>query len=143
MKLVTIFDDRIWSVIYDDSIEDAFNDEFDKWHNAEYVYNYILENIDSKNNSPWRKYNAQELTVMVKKEAIMFESRLEEMYKNGFKDFDNEFVNLITGGAIKFVHEMKDSKDLTKELDKLRTVKEWLKENGIHISNDVETLTEE
>ena len=37
MKLVTIFDDRIWSVIYDDSIEDAFNDEFDKWHNAEYV----------------------------------------------------------------------------------------------------------
>lgn len=66
MKLVTIFDGRIWSVIYDDSIEDAFNDEFDKWHNAEYVYNYILENIDSKNNSPWRKYNAQELTVMVK-----------------------------------------------------------------------------
>lgn len=182
MKLVTIFDDRIWSVVYDDSIEDAFNDEFDRWHNAEYVYNYILENIDSKNNSPWRNYSAKKLAAMVKNEAIMFESRLEELYKNGFKDFDNEFVNLskgayelqlieskaygkpielkpsllrlyairiekdkyvITGGAIKFVHEMKDSKDLTRELDKLRTVKEWLKGNSIHISNDVETLTEE
>ena len=31
MKLVTIFDDRIWSVVYDDSIEDAFNDEFDNY----------------------------------------------------------------------------------------------------------------
>ena len=182
MKLVTIFDDRIWSVVYDDSIEDAFNDEFDRWHNAEYVYNYILENIDSKNNSPWRNYSAKKLTAMVKNEAIVFESRLEELYKNGFKDFDNEFVILskgayelqlieskaygkpielkpsllrlyairiekdkyvITGGAIKFVREMKDSKDLTRELDKLKTVKEWLKENGIHISNDVETLTEE
>ncbi|MBO7415898.1 MAG: hypothetical protein J6U22_04910 [Bacteroidaceae bacterium] len=182
MKLVTIFDDRIWSVVYDDSIEDAFNDEFDRWHNAEYVYNYILENIDSKNNSPWRKYSAKELTVMVKNEAIMFESRLEKLYINGFKDFDNEFVNLsnnvyeiqlieskaygkpielkpsilrlyairiekdkyvITGGGIKFVREMKDSKDLTKELDKLRIVKQWLKDNGIHISNDIDTLTED
>ena len=97
MKLVTIFDDRIWSVVYDDSIEDAFNDEFDRWHNAEYVYNYILENIDSKNNSPWRNYSAKKLAAMVKNEAIMFESRLEELYKNGFKDLDNEFVNLSKG----------------------------------------------
>ena len=47
---------------------------------------------------------------------------------------------VITGGGIKLVHEMKDSVELKKELEKLKRVREWLFSEGIHISEDVESL---
>ena len=40
-------------------------------------------------------------------------------------------VYIITGGGIKLVKEMRDMPELTKELQKIRVVREWLEEQGV------------
>lgn len=181
MKLIPIFAGHIWSVIYDDSINDAYNDEFDKWFDTEYIFNFLSDHKEEIDNSPWRFFSIEDLTQMIVDEADMFEARLKDMHDNQFNRFDDEFENLsknetkiylieskaygkplsmkpsllrlyairtnknqyvITGGGIKFVHDMEESVELRKELDKLRIVRDWLLSEGIHISDDVESLIE-
>lgn len=181
MKLKSIFAENIWSVVYDDSVNDAFKDEFDRWFDTEYVFNFLYEHEEEIKLSLWSSYSIEDLTLMVVEEAEMFESRLKDLHDNQFNRFDEEFENLsknetkiylieskaygkpvllkpsllrlyairidkdkyvITGGGIKLVHDMKDSVELNNELDKLKKVREWLFSEGIHISEDVDSLIE-
>ena len=179
MKLIPIFAGNIWSVVFDDSVNDAYNDEFNRWFDTEYVFNFLYEHAEEVKQSPWNSFSIEELTQMVVDEAEMFEARLKDMHDNQYDRFDEEFENLsknetkiylieskaygkpvslkpsllrlyairidkdqyvITGGGIKLVHDMKDSVELNMELDKLKTVRDWLYTAGIHISDDVESL---
>lgn len=179
MKLISIFAGNIWSVVYDDSDDDAYNDEFNRWFDTEYVFNFLYEHEEDIKQSPWNSYSIEDLTQMVVDEAEMFESRLKDMHDNQYDRFDEEFENLsknetkiylieskaygkpvslkpsllrlyairidkdqyvITGGGIKLVHDMRDSDVLKKELDKLKKVRDWLYSEGIHISEDVDSL---
>ena len=49
-------------------------------------------------------------------------------------------VYIITGGGIKLVKEMKDMPELTKELQKIRVVREWLQERGVGSADQITIL---
>lgn len=53
----------------------------------------------------------------------------------------NQYV--ITGGGIKLVKEMREMPELGLELERLKKVRDWLLENNIHISQEVDSLLEE
>lgn len=52
----------------------------------------------------------------------------------------NQYV--ITGGGIKLVQEMHEMPELEVELNRLKRVRDWLLENKVHISKEVDPLLE-
>jgi len=47
---------------------------------------------------------------------------------------------VVTGGAIKLTHRMQDRPHTDEQLHRLRTVRDWLKEQGIYYSEDLTNL---
>ena len=81
MKLTTIFADSIWSVIYEESIDDAYNDEFEHWHDVEYIFDFVISHEKEWRLSPWKNLSIENMTLTVMEEADELESRLIDTYE--------------------------------------------------------------
>lgn len=158
MKIVPIFTEKLYSFHYEDELLDEYGRLFDLWNDPKYVLNYAERNRDYlvllsceefaervmieaeelemvlnryRNNDNVidvcfqplhnQEYQPKRLSLQKKKSKYLrlYAIRIEE----------NCFV--ITGGAIKVTHLMKDHPDTQKELIKMMNCKRYLEQEGV------------
>ncbi len=76
MKIVSIFDDHIYSIEYDGSNEHELSNLFEKWNDTEFLYNFFIENKPDLDNPIWENITVQEAIFTTIEEA----SELEQMF---------------------------------------------------------------
>jgi hypothetical protein len=156
MKIVPIFEDRLYAFSYDGEVYNEYDRLMDQWTNADYLKRYAERN----HVNDVRGFVARSLD-----EAEEMEDTIIELTESG-KPLDRFFRPLhdfetgdrvlalrkgkmnrnhlrlyavkvdadlfvITGGAIKMSQRMKDHPDTLLEWQKLNKAKDYLKENGI------------
>lgn len=163
MKIVSIFEDKLFAFHYDNEDENELNRLLGLWSDVGYLYRFLKE--QKKDIGSWSidklaekiLSDAESIDDTLKELSTNESKRLEHFFKpldnseyqfqllsrqKGRIDYlriyalkidDNCFV--ITGGAIKFTHFMNDRKHTKDELHKLESAKQYLKENGVSDSD--------
>jgi hypothetical protein len=168
MKIVAIFDTRLFSFRFPGEEENELNRLLNLWNDPQYVFQFIRANItDAPQN-----ISTLQLTNLISDDGNEIDdllSKLGKDLKGNFEVFfkqlnNNEYQSktlskrkgrknylrlyalkidtncfVITGGAIKFTHLMEDRKHTKTELQKMETCRQFLKSQGIY---DEESLYE-
>lgn len=161
MKIVAIFDTRLFSFRFPREADYELKRLQNLWRDPQYIKQFIKDNTsDAPNNT-----TPQQLANQIADDVQKLEDYLRDLGNdiNGdfevfFKQLNNEEYTIkelskrkgrknylrlyairisencfvITGGAIKFVHKMKDSDVTKEELKKLERGRQYLKNNHIH-----------
>jgi hypothetical protein len=160
MKIVPIFADRLFAFHYETEPDNELSRLLKLWNDTFYLYQFIKENkedipkrkqvptlinqiIDDGNKIDETLYklskNKDETLEEFFKPLNNQEYRVLELSKRkGRKNYLRLYairidINcyVITGGAIKFTHLMKDRAHTEKELRKIDQCRDYLKDNGI------------
>jgi len=139
---------------------DEFKRNFELWSNPMYLYDYFESNQVYLRVEFWRAFSIEDAARITKQKAFEFEKLLTENNTNiesHFQPLDNRTIHftelikgkskydwlrlyaikidsnrfLITGGAIKLTHKMKDHVSTRTELNKLEKTKNYLVELGV------------
>jgi hypothetical protein len=156
MKIVTIFETRLFAFHYDDEEENELERLMEKWSDVNYLYSYAKKNGISDvygftSNVKQDLECLEDLLLQIENGHFnltdyfeplggkQFDSKILKLHKGkipynklrlyGIKLADHCFV--ITGGAIKMSQTIQDHPDTMNELEKLLNAKKYL------ISNDV------
>lgn len=161
MKIVSIFADHLYAVHYHGEKNHELKRLIDLWNDAQYLYEFVKNNsldIPRKYTIPQiinkiiqdashidNILHHIEQNPGTKLNSFFFPLYDEEtkVVSLGLRKGKRFFLRiyaikidedcfLITGGAIKFHHLMKDKPHTQKELSKLHRCKEFLKENGVN-----------
>jgi len=173
MKIVPIFDDKLYSFHYDNEDENELDRLLNDWNNVSYLYGFVSHNLAD---IPGNKTKEAIVKVIIDN-ATDIDNTLYELAHNMGKTLDEFFRPLnnseyrmlelskqkgrknflriyalriekncfvITGGAIKFTHLMQDRPHTQHELKKIEICRIFLKENGVYDSESFyEFLTEQ
>ena len=169
MKIIDIFaNGKLYAFQYDGEDNHALDIVLEQWNEPEYLYEFLKANLkdipQQKNIIQIQNEiitNSEEIEDLLEEIAESEDQFFEEFFKaldnneykvlelsrqKGRKNYlriyairidENCFV--ITGGAIKFTHLMKDRPHTLKELHKIEMCKNYLKENGVY---DLESFYE-
>jgi len=155
MKIVTIFDDHLFTIHYQNEIENEFDRLLELWTDVSFLIAYakkndqknilgfvnkilmdveqiqdFLENLN-QNNHPFGFYfeplqNSEQVKLLAFQKGKIRQNQLR-FY--AIKIDENCF--LITGGAIKMSRKMIEHSDTLNELKKLIKVRTYLQTNGV------------
>lgn len=156
MKIVPIFEDKLFAFHYKNEADDEYNRLMDLWTNVDYLYAYAKENLiyDASAFVETILRNAEDLQDWIAeihysghlyglyfKPLQISESTIKQLSFQKGKIFKNQLrlyalkieedCFVITGGAIKMTQTMQEHPDTVKELDKLLVARVWLKEQGV------------
>lgn len=160
MKIVPIFAERLFAFHYEGEADNAYRKIVGLWDDIEYLYGFLKENkrdwpngydleglMDKINedalwiddtlneiiNSPDKtlEYFFKPLDNNEHQFKILSLQKGRQSYLKLYAIRIDQDTFVITGGAIKFHHLMKDRDHTRQELDKLNRAKEYLKEQGI------------
>lgn len=155
MKIVTIFDDRLYAIQYQNEIDNEFDRLMELWTDITFLFafakknhlknvaefvNKILLDVEQiqdfleslqQYNHPFGFYfeplqNSEQTKILAFHKGKIRQNQLR-FY--AIKIDDDCF--LITGGAIKMSQKMMDHPDTARELEKLIKVRAYLNENGV------------
>jgi len=169
MKIVSIFEDHLYSFKYPGEEFDELERLLDEWNDIEWLRNFFIEN---KQDLKYYNIDIDEAIIETRKEAKAFRKKLIDLSGTVMLDLDSMFANLddydtriinlakqksrrrwlrlyalridankyvITGGAIKLTQAMKERPHTENELKKLVHCRNYLKEQGVF---DVDTFNE-
>ena len=156
MKLVSIFDDQLYAVHYDDEEDNEWDRLIELWGDVEYLRGFAKGN---------QIKNIQEFVYKITEQADSLDDLLHELESDGlnldnyFRPLDDNELNevllskrkgkweksilriyaikidincyVVTGGALKMSLKMKDHQDTAKELPKLEKVRNHLMKHDI------------
>lgn len=155
MKIVTIFDDQLFAIHYQNEIENEFDRLLELWTDVSFLIAYakkndqkdiagfvnkilldveqiqdFLENLN-QNNHPFVFYfeplqNSEQAKILAFHKGKI---RRNQLRFYAIKIDENCF--LITGGAIKMSQKMNEHPDTLNELNKLIKVRAYLQANGV------------
>lgn len=160
MKIVNIFAYKLFAFQYDGQEYNEYDRLLDLWTDTEYVRGFLSENKEDiptgKTVRQFIEYIREDADCIDEQLCKISESddgKLSRFFKplyNSEYQFKilslqkgrkhclrlyaikvDEDVFVITGGAIKLHHLMKDRKHTELELSKLKRAKDYLKENGV------------
>ena len=158
MKIVAIFAGKLYACQYDTQAFNEYARLMDTWADAIYLRDYAYENniSDIRGFVNEVRQDAKYVDGLIE-EIIRGRSQLESFFKplndleTGIKILSlqkgkryklriyaiklDKNLFLITGGAIKLVHKMKEHEDTKMEKDKLERVKTYLKNNFVFDSD--------
>lgn len=161
MKIVAIFDTRLSSIRYNDEKENELKRLLTEWNDPQYLIKFLTEhhNDAPKGSNILQLANQisddantidDDLDTLGSNAKGNFELFFKQLYNNEYQTKDlskrkgrKNYLRLyalkidtncfmITGGAIKFTHEMRDRKHTQKELQKLDACRQFLKQNGVY-----------
>lgn len=169
MEIVPIFDAHLYSFKYPGEEFDELERLLDEWNDIEMLRNFFEENSQDLNYFQIEVDDAiiqtrKEANALRKKLINLSKTvnpDLDSMFAN-LDDYETRIVPLakqkskrrwlriyalridtntyiITGGAIKLTHEMKDRLHTAKELDKLESGRNYLKDQGVF---DIDSFNE-
>ena len=156
MKFVSIFDDQLYAVHYDDEDDNEWDRLIELWGDVQYLRQFAIENgVGDK----------ESFIESITDKADGLDDFLDELQTEGlnldnyFRSLNDQEVHevllskrkgkwqkiklriyaikldancyLVTGGAIKMSHKMKDHTDTAKELPKLERIRNHLMEQGV------------
>lgn len=155
MKIVRIFEDKLFSFHYENEVENEFDRLMELWTDVSFLNSYanknnvddvqtfvnrtledaeqiqdFLENLD-KNNESYEfyfeplQYSERNKILALQKGKIR--KNILRLY--AIKLDDNCFV--LTGGAIKMSQRMQDHPDTDEELNKLKNARAYLENNNV------------
>lgn len=160
MKIVAIFDNRLFSFRFPNENEHELIRLLNQWNDPQYLYQFITKNIADVQ----KGVNVLQLANQISDDANKIDDLLYELginikgnFELFFKQLDNneyQIKNLskrkgrknylrlyalkidtncfvVTGGTIKFTHLMKDRKHTQLELQKLDACRQFLKSKGV------------
>ena len=163
MKIVRIFDEKLFAFHYDNEDENELSRLLDLWSDVSYLYQFLKDNKQDIGSLPIGKLteqilaDAEYINDFLERLSNNENEKLEYFFKplynseyqfqllslqKGSKNYlriyalkidENCFV--ITGGAIKFTHLMEDRAHTDNELHKLASAKQFLKAHGVHDSD--------
>lgn len=161
MKIVAIFDTRLFSFRFPGETDYELKRLQDLWRDPQYIKQFITDNTSD---AP-KKTTHQKLANQIADDVQKLEDYLRDLGNDRSGDFEVFFKQLddeeyyikelsrrkgrknylrlyairiaencfvITGGAIKFTHKMKESDHTKEELKKLERGRQYLKSNHIH-----------
>ena len=173
--------DHLWAVKEPDKEYDELTSLFEKWNNADFLFDFFRDNVkDLRNNFHIEKISeaiqdtfedADELEELILKfpytenlDNSMFkpldisDARCVELTRRKARNWNRGKhaswlriyairlevnVYVITGGAIKLTHLMRDKEHAAMELDKLNKCKAYLKANGVFDKDSFVDLNKE
>ncbi len=171
MKIVNIFDKKLYAFHYDDEEENELKRLLSLWNDVYYLYDFLI-----KNKQDIGKQSIEELINIISNDAekiddLLYELSSSDNLESFFKQLHNQEYQshiqlskrkgrksylrlyalkidkncfIITGGAIKLTQLMEEREHTQKELIKLNKCRDYLKENEVFDSDSFyEFLTEE
>lgn len=169
MKIIPIFEPRLYAFRYKNESIDELERLFREWNDIEYLESFFEEN---KDDLKYFKIDVEEAINETFNEAQAFQNKLFELAQDENQQLDAIFRNLnneeyrlfeltkqksrrrwlriyairidtnvyaITGGAIKLTKLMESKPHTQKELDKLDRCKNYLKGSGVF---DIDSFNE-
>lgn len=155
MKIVTIFDDRLYAIQYQDKFDNEFDRLLELWSDVTFLFAFakknhlknipvfinkilldveqvqdFLESIEQYQ-QPFRFYFEPLQNSEQKKVLAFHKGKIKQNQLRFYAIKIDENCFLITGGAIKMSQKMMDHPDTAIELVKLKKVKEYLIQNGV------------
>ncbi len=138
----------LWAVEYEGEGMNEFEKLLKGWADPEYIHEFCREHL----NDLWEKFGYEiDLDTAINElmdEASVFVQYLSKLATQGLagpklriyavRIDKNTYV--VTGGAIKLTNRMQDRPHMYKQLHRLRTVRDWLKEQGVYYSEDLTNL---
>lgn len=160
MKFVPIFADRLYACQYEGNLDNEYDRLMQLWNDMEYVRNFLKENARDLPKGKTVNQMALKIfdnSSFIDDTLISISENPNRLLDEFFQPLYNHEYNvgylslqkgkeqylrlyairidsdcfLITGGAIKLTHLMKDRKHTQDELVKLEKVKDYLKSAGI------------
>lgn len=163
MKIVAIFDTRLFSFRFKNEKENELKRLLTVWNDPQYLIKFLTEH---QQDAP-KESNILQLANQLSEDANTIDDYFHDLAINPkgnfelfFKQLDNNEYQIkdlskrkgrknylrlyaikidtncfvITGGAIKFTHKMQDRKHTQKELQKLDACRQFLKQDGVYDS---------
>lgn len=160
MKIVSIFDGKLYSFWHEGAITDELNRLLDLWQDTEYLYHFLKDNISDIPN----KRTIGQLVIEIGEDADAINDTLYEICNNEAANLETFFRPLhnkeyktrvlslqkgrahhlriyaikiddncfvVTGGAIKLTHLMEERPHTLIELQKLNQCRDYLKHLNI------------
>lgn len=95
MDLFSIFASELYSIRYDDEVENEFDRLFKLWNNVEFVSEFVHRNAFLLRDKFWNGYSENDVVELVRKESSNFQVGLLKLHTNTmhgeYPGFDNKF----------------------------------------------------
>ena len=133
MKIVRIFDNCLFAIIYDEESTDEFDRIFNIWNDVDYLENFFESNKTDIQNSYWDINSVDEAIIKTINDAKKFEKILLDLSEKSnevqAKGLETLFKPLINSQVQKV------------ELNKSKAKQNWLRIYALRIENSIYLIT--